>query len=113
MLRHACGFKLANDNVETRAIQSYLGHANITHTVRYTELGPNRFKGFWNELQAERGETEVTPEKFVLVASAALNQLSESAYSTPLICCRSTWLDRGLRRSSYRHSMRAELTSLS
>jgi type 1 fimbriae regulatory protein FimE len=47
MLRHACGFKLANDRQDTRAIQSYLGHRNIQHTVRYTELTPERFKDFW------------------------------------------------------------------
>jgi type 1 fimbriae regulatory protein FimB/type 1 fimbriae regulatory protein FimE len=49
MLRHACGFKLANDGVDTRAIQHYLGHRNISHTVRYTELSPERFKGFWRD----------------------------------------------------------------
>jgi type 1 fimbriae regulatory protein FimB/type 1 fimbriae regulatory protein FimE len=49
MLRHACGYKLANDGQDTRAIQQYLGHKNITHTVRYTELAPDRFKGFWKD----------------------------------------------------------------
>jgi type 1 fimbriae regulatory protein FimE len=49
MLRHACGFKLANDGQNTRAIQQYLGHRNITHTVRYTELAPGRFKDFWKD----------------------------------------------------------------
>jgi type 1 fimbriae regulatory protein FimB/type 1 fimbriae regulatory protein FimE len=49
MLRHACGFKLANDGQDTRAIQHYLGHRNIQHTVRYTELSPDRFKGFWKD----------------------------------------------------------------
>ena len=44
MLRHACGFKLANDGHDTRALQHYLGHKNIQHTVRYTELSPERFK---------------------------------------------------------------------
>jgi site-specific recombinase XerD len=38
MLRHACGFALANDGHETRALQANLGHKNIQHTVRYTEL---------------------------------------------------------------------------
>lgn len=47
MLRHACGFKLANDGQDTRAIQHYLGHKNIQHTVRYTELAPDRFRTFW------------------------------------------------------------------
>ena len=49
MLRHACGFKLANDGQDTRSLQHYLGHKNITHTVRYTELAPDRFKGFWKD----------------------------------------------------------------
>jgi integrase len=47
MLRHACGFKLANDGHDTRSLQHYLGHKNIQHTVRYTELSPDRFKDFW------------------------------------------------------------------
>jgi type 1 fimbriae regulatory protein FimB/type 1 fimbriae regulatory protein FimE len=47
MLRHACGFALANKGHDTRALQAYLGHRNIQHTVRYTELAPDRFKGFW------------------------------------------------------------------
>jgi site-specific recombinase XerD len=47
MLRHACGYKLANDGHDTRALQAYLGHKNIQHTVRYTELTPTRFKDFW------------------------------------------------------------------
>lgn len=49
MLRHATGFKLANDGQDTRAIQLYLGHKNIQHTVRYTELAADRFKGFWKD----------------------------------------------------------------
>jgi integrase len=47
MLRHACGFALANKGHDTRALQAYLGHKNIQHTVRYTELDPTRFKDFW------------------------------------------------------------------
>jgi type 1 fimbriae regulatory protein FimE len=49
MLRHACGFKLANEGHDTRSLQHYLGHKNIAHTVRYTELAPNRFKSFWKD----------------------------------------------------------------
>lgn len=48
-LRHACGYKLANDGQDTRAIQQYLGHKSIAHTVRYTELAPDRFKGFFRD----------------------------------------------------------------
>jgi integrase len=47
MLRHACGFYLASRGHDTRAIQAYLGHRNIQHTVRYTELSPKRFQEFW------------------------------------------------------------------
>ena len=47
MLRHSCGYALANKGHDTRALQAYLGHRNIQHTVRYTELSPTRFKDFW------------------------------------------------------------------
>jgi site-specific recombinase XerD len=46
-IRHACGFALANKGHDTRSLQAYLGHRNIQHTVRYTELSPTRFKNFW------------------------------------------------------------------
>jgi site-specific recombinase XerD len=49
MLRHACGFKLANDGHDTRALQHYLGHKNIQHTVRYTDMAADRFKNFWRD----------------------------------------------------------------
>jgi integrase len=49
MLRHACGYALANRGHDTRALQAYLGHKNIQHTVRYTELSPTRFKNFRRE----------------------------------------------------------------
>ena len=49
MLRHGTGYKLANDGVDTRTIQLYLGHKNIQHTARYTELAAGRFKGIWKE----------------------------------------------------------------
>ena len=41
--------KLAGDGHDTRSIQDYLGHKNIQHTVRYTELSPTRFKDFWRD----------------------------------------------------------------
>ena len=47
MLRHACGFAVANKGHDTRALQAYIGHRNIQHTVRNTELSPQRFKDFW------------------------------------------------------------------
>jgi type 1 fimbriae regulatory protein FimB/type 1 fimbriae regulatory protein FimE len=49
MLRHACGYKLANQGVDTRSLQHYLGHKNIQHTVRYTELSLDRFRDFWKD----------------------------------------------------------------
>jgi site-specific recombinase XerD len=49
VLRHACGFKLANDGIDTRTIQAYLGHKSIQHTVRYTELAPTRFKSLFRD----------------------------------------------------------------
>jgi type 1 fimbriae regulatory protein FimB/type 1 fimbriae regulatory protein FimE len=47
MLRHACGFALANRGTDTRTLQAYLGHRSIQSTVRYTELAPGRFKNLW------------------------------------------------------------------
>jgi type 1 fimbriae regulatory protein FimB/type 1 fimbriae regulatory protein FimE len=49
MLRHATGFYLASKGQDTRAIQAYMGHKNIQHTVRYTEMSPDRFKSFWKD----------------------------------------------------------------
>jgi type 1 fimbriae regulatory protein FimB/type 1 fimbriae regulatory protein FimE len=49
MLRHGTGYKLANDGHDTRAIQHYLGHKNIRHTVRYTQLSSIRFRDFWRD----------------------------------------------------------------
>jgi type 1 fimbriae regulatory protein FimB/type 1 fimbriae regulatory protein FimE len=46
MLRHACGFALANAGHDTRALQAWLGHRNIQHTVRYTELAPDPVSRF-------------------------------------------------------------------
>jgi integrase len=56
MLRHACGYALANRGHDTRALQAYLGHKNIQHTVRYTELSPTRFKrsGFFTPKRQKR-----------------------------------------------------------
>lgn len=48
LLRHACGYYLANKGVDTRTIQDYLGHANIQNTVRYTQLSSARFEGLWD-----------------------------------------------------------------
>jgi site-specific recombinase XerD len=49
MLRHACGYALANKGHDTRAIQAWLGHRSITSTAVYTALEPNRFKDFWRD----------------------------------------------------------------
>jgi integrase len=49
MLRHSCGYALANKGTDTRAIQDWLGHISITHTTRYTALSPIRFKDFWRD----------------------------------------------------------------
>ena len=52
MLRHACGYYLANHGHDTRAIQAWLGHRSIAHTVRYTDLAPDRFRDFFAEEDA-------------------------------------------------------------
>jgi len=49
MLRHACGYELAERGTDTRLIQDYLGHRNIRHTVRYTASNAGRFVGLWDK----------------------------------------------------------------
>ena len=49
MLRHACGYKIANDSHDTRALQLYLGHKDIRHTARYSELSSAAFNDFWKD----------------------------------------------------------------
>jgi integrase len=50
MLRHACGYKLAHDGHDTRALQEWLGHSSIQNTTtKYTELTSRRFKDFWQQ----------------------------------------------------------------
>lgn len=46
MLRHSCGYYLAEQGIPTRDIQEYLGHSNIANTVRYTAGNPARFERF-------------------------------------------------------------------
>jgi integrase len=49
MLRHACGYKLANEGHDTRSLAHYLGHRNLQSTARYTALAPDRFAKFWTD----------------------------------------------------------------
>lgn len=49
MLRHSCGFALADQGADTRLIQDYLGHRNIQHTVTYTASNSARFRKLWDE----------------------------------------------------------------
>jgi site-specific recombinase XerD len=49
MLRHACGYALANAGHDTRALQAYLAHVNIQNPTRYTALAQDRFKDFWQD----------------------------------------------------------------
>lgn len=60
MLRHACGFALADRGVDTRLIQDYLGHRNIRHTVRYTASNAGRFDGVWR-LKNRRKKLQLGP----------------------------------------------------
>jgi len=47
MLRHGCGYYLANEGYDTRLIQDYLGHRDPRHTARYTRTAARRFEGLW------------------------------------------------------------------
>jgi type 1 fimbriae regulatory protein FimB len=48
MLRHSCGYALANKGRDTRLIQDWLGHRNIRHTQLYTRTAAVRFEGLWS-----------------------------------------------------------------
>jgi type 1 fimbriae regulatory protein FimB/type 1 fimbriae regulatory protein FimE len=50
MLRHACGYALANKGIDTRTLQAYLGHRSIKSTTRYAALAPGRFKNIWGKV---------------------------------------------------------------
>lgn len=56
MLRHACGYALADNGADTRLIQDYLGHRNIRHTVRYTASNSARFGGIWRGRKGKKGQ---------------------------------------------------------
>jgi type 1 fimbriae regulatory protein FimB len=60
MLRHACGFDLADQGADTRLIQDYLGHRNIQHTVRYTATNPARFEKLWRQRQDQKRAAALT-----------------------------------------------------
>lgn len=47
MLRHSCGFYLADQGYDLRLIQDYLGHRDPKHTVHYTRIAGSRFQGLW------------------------------------------------------------------
>jgi type 1 fimbriae regulatory protein FimB len=47
MLRHSCGFYLANRGYDLRLIQDYLGHRDPKHTAHYTRVAGSRFEGLW------------------------------------------------------------------
>lgn len=62
MLRHACGFALADRGIDTRLIQDYLGHKNIRHTVRYTASNAERFEGVWFRSKNKRKGSQLGPK---------------------------------------------------
>jgi Phage integrase family len=67
MRRHACGYKLANDGHDTRAIQTYFGHRSITSTTIYTETNAGRFMGFW-------GKPFSIPQKIMQMTMSSLEK---------------------------------------
>lgn len=62
MLRHSCGFELAERGTDTRLIQDYLGHRNIRHTVRYTASNAGRFVGLWQRANEVRQRDKTSSE---------------------------------------------------
>ncbi|MBH3035806.1 tyrosine-type recombinase/integrase [Serratia marcescens] len=64
MLRHACGYELAEQGLDTRLIQDYLGHRNIRHTVHYTASNAARFACAWQTATVPPPEEEVNRVTF-------------------------------------------------
>jgi integrase len=70
MLRHGCGYALANAGHDTRALQAWLGHKNIQHAVRYTELAS--------------GADQSAFEAAIMTPGGWENGAIETAWSVPL-----------------------------
>ena len=47
MLRHSCGYALADKGIDLRTMQDYLGHRDPAMTVRYTRISARRFDRLW------------------------------------------------------------------
>ena len=47
MLRHSCGYYLADQGTDLRTMQDYLGHRDPKHTAHYTRVAGHRFEGLW------------------------------------------------------------------
>jgi hypothetical protein len=97
MFRHTCGFQLANQGTDTRTLQAYLGHRNIQHTVRYTELSPTRFKNLWRDrrLWANGKSGTGKPER----SSDAPTRSSSPHFLQRSSCCLNLPLGFGLSQS--------------
>jgi type 1 fimbriae regulatory protein FimB len=54
MLKHACGFDLANRGADTLLIKNFLGHSNIQNTMIYTERAGRRFEILYNDKRTLR-----------------------------------------------------------
>jgi type 1 fimbriae regulatory protein FimB len=47
MLRHSCGFHLANKGLNAFTIAAYLGHRQIQNSLRYVHVSAAQFKDIW------------------------------------------------------------------
>lgn len=86
MLRHAWGYALANKGHDTRALQAYLGHRNIRHTVRYTELSPGAVQQVLARL---RSQSEIADYFLVRTDTRALLPSSPSQLSLAKVIAQS------------------------
>jgi site-specific recombinase XerD len=62
MLRHACGFFLAEQGTDTRLIQDYLGHKDIKNTVICTETSQRRLSAVRVRLVIARPPVQLAVE---------------------------------------------------
>ncbi len=93
-LRHGCGYKLASDGQDTRALAHYLGHRSLDSTAIYTALAPGRFKGFWRDCPAKHSDARAKigfwpkaseTRRILTIWLLTLNSLVSAGYSAALI----------------------------
>lgn len=82
MLRHACGYALADLGADTRVIQDYFGHRNINHTVIYTASNASRLNGFGIKRKTR------FPKRIIRLRYINIEKIADQCYRIYLLLAR-------------------------